>query len=64
MVRVLALGEYAVTMRAWVWAEDSASGFVMECELLESIKKRFDAEGIEIPFPYRSLVFKNQPEIS
>ncbi|MFK8103721.1 MAG: mechanosensitive ion channel family protein [Saprospiraceae bacterium] len=59
IVRVLLLGEYSVTMRAWAWAKNSPDSFVMSCDLLESIKKRFDKEGIEIPFPYRSLVFKN-----
>jgi len=27
--------------------------------LLESIKKRFDREGIEIPFPHQTIYFKN-----
>jgi small-conductance mechanosensitive channel len=30
------------------------------CDLRESIKKRFDAEGVEIPFPYRTIVYKNE----
>lgn len=60
-VRVLNMGESSVNLRAWSWAEDPKSAFVMGCDLLESIKKRFDAEGIEIPFPYRTLVYKNSP---
>jgi len=28
--------------------------------VLESIKKRFDKEGIEIPYPYRTIVMKNE----
>jgi small-conductance mechanosensitive channel len=60
-VRVIELGDFAVTLRAWAWSNDTAEGFRMKCELFESIKKRFDAEGVEIPFPYRTLVFKNQP---
>lgn len=58
LVRVIGLNESEVTLRAWAWAWDYASAFVLKCDVLESIKKRFDAEGIEIPFPHRTLVFK------
>ncbi len=58
-VRVLSLGESSVNLRAWVWAKDSPDGFVLSCDLYESIKKRFDREGIEIPFPHRTLFHKN-----
>lgn len=60
VVRVISFGESSVNLRAWVWAANQADGFVVYCDLLESIKARFDAEGIEIPFPYRTLVFKNE----
>ncbi len=60
-VRVISLGEYSVNIRAWAWAKDSPDAFVLSCDLYESIKKRFDREGIEIPFPYRTLVHKNIP---
>lgn len=58
-VRLINYGELSINLKAWAWAKDQADGFVMHCDLLESIKKRFDQEGIEIPFPYRTLVFKN-----
>ena len=58
IVRVLSLGEFSVILRAWAWAKDAPDGFVMSCDLLESIKKRFEAQGIEIPFPHRTLVYK------
>ena len=60
LVRVISPDESSITLRAWAWAQDFPSAFVMKCDLLESIKKRFDAEGVEIPFPYRTLVFKNE----
>jgi small-conductance mechanosensitive channel len=59
-VRVLGLGESSVNLRAWVWARTAADGFVLSCDLFESIKKRFDREGVEIPFPHRTLVYKNK----
>lgn len=61
IVRVLSLGDFAVTIRAWAWAQSSPEGFVMKCDLLKSIKQRFDREGIEIPFPHRTIVYK-QPK--
>lgn len=58
-VRVLSLGEYAVNLRAWAWTKDTPDGFVLGCDVYESIKKRFDKEGVEIPFPHRTIVHKN-----
>jgi len=60
-VRVISLGDFSVNLKAWVWAKDQPDAFVMKCELLESVKKRFDKEGIEIPFPYRTIVMKTPP---
>ncbi|MFT6708234.1 MAG: small conductance mechanosensitive channel, partial [Flavobacteriales bacterium] len=38
----------------------SPDGFVLSCDLFESIKKRFDKEGVEIPFPHRIIVYKDK----
>ncbi len=58
-VRVLSIGDSAVNIRAWAWATDAANAFVLGCDLLESIKLRFDKEGIEIPYPHRAIVQKS-----
>ncbi|MGK0386141.1 MAG: small conductance mechanosensitive channel [Patiriisocius sp.] len=60
-VRVVHLGDFSVDLRGWSWAKDSANAFIMGCDLFESIKLRYDKAGIEIPFPHRTVVFKNQP---
>jgi small conductance mechanosensitive channel len=54
-VRVVAIGEYFVTIRAWACAKDATEAFEMYCDLLEAIKLRFDAEGVEIPIPQRNI---------
>lgn len=64
VIRVIQLAESAVNLRAWAWAKDNADAFAMGCDLLESIKKRFDKEGIEIPFPHRMLVHKDTSNTS
>jgi len=56
-VRVVMFAESSVNLRAWVWAADPQSAFVMGCDLNESIKKRFDADGIVIPFPQRTISY-------
>jgi len=57
-VRVMECGDFSVKLKAYFWVRDKLGGFIMEKEVLESVKKRFDKEGIEIPFPYRTLVYK------
>ena len=58
-VRVIGFGDSSVNLRAYIWTENPKKAFVMGCDLNKSVKERFDKEGIEIPFPYRTLVFKN-----
>jgi small-conductance mechanosensitive channel len=47
-------GDSSLDLRLTVWA--TRENFIsLKNSLLEEIKARFDAEGIEIPFPHRSL---------
>lgn len=57
-VRVVKLGDFSVDIKAYVWTKNYGDSFVLKCDLLKSVKERFDREGIEIPFPYRTVVFK------
>ena len=59
-IKILGFGDFSVNLRAWVWAKDAATGFDMVCDLNKSIKECFDKEDIEIPFPYRTIVYKNR----
>jgi small-conductance mechanosensitive channel len=57
-VRVTELGDFAVNLRATFWVSDRPTAWGTGAEIRESVKKRFDREGVEIPFPYRTVVFK------
>lgn len=57
---VLAINEFSITIRAWAWARSFDDVFELKIAVLESIKKRFDKEGVEIPYPYRSVVIKKE----
>ena len=58
-VRLISFGEYSVNLKAYVWIDDPLEVFQVHSDINRAIKKRFDAEGIEIPFPYRTIVYKN-----
>jgi len=60
IVRVVGLGEYSVKLRSYLWADCNDNAFVLHCDLNESVKKRFDENGIEIPFPYRTIINKTK----
>jgi len=57
-VSVVELGEFSVNLRMNVWFRDRSVAYSSGCEILEAIKKRFDKEGIEIPYPHRTIVYK------
>ena len=57
-VRIVSLGESSVVLRGWAWSANFRHGFIMYCDLLESIKKRFASDGIVIPFPQRDIHLK------
>lgn len=58
MVRLFELSDFAVQLKAYVWAKSNDDGFILKCDLQKSVKQEFDKEGIEIPFPYRTIVYK------
>jgi small-conductance mechanosensitive channel len=57
-IRVIKLNNYSVTLRAYVWSENSGDGFAMKCDLLKQIKEAFNKNNIEIPYPYQNVLFK------
>ena len=56
IVRMIEWENSTITLRAWAWADSSGNAFVMKCDLLKSIKDRFDREGIGIPVQCINLV--------
>jgi small conductance mechanosensitive channel len=59
---VVELADLSVNLHAYIWTIGNNNAFVIKCDLLKAIKQRFDNEGIEIPFPYRTVVYKKDLE--
>ncbi len=60
VVRLISFGESSIKLRAYVWTKDPFVAFILKTDLFRIYKKRFEAAGIEIPYPYRTLVYKNE----
>lgn len=61
-VRVIDWADSSITLRAWVWTDSQEDGFLLKTDLYYSVKKDFEANGIEIPYPHRTLVYKNNEQ--
>jgi len=55
-ILVTAFGESSIDMTVRVWVRRSEL-FAVRTELIKEIKRALDEEGIEIPFPYRTITF-------
>ena len=62
LIRLIELSDFALNLKAYVWAKDNATAYALKCDVLKSAFDRFNKEGIEVPFPYRTIVYKNDIE--
>jgi small conductance mechanosensitive channel len=62
VVKVINITETGIQLRGWVWASDPSSGFDMKCDLLKSIKHRFDQESISLAYPQRVIYIRENTQ--
>jgi len=55
---VTQLGNSSVNLSLRAWCDSPLNAKQVEFDIYEAAKKRFDREGIEIPFPYTNVVLK------
>jgi len=58
MVKVISCENFSIGLRLYLWVPKPDEMRLARFWLLEKVKKRFDEEGVEIPFPYRTIVYK------
>ncbi len=52
----------ALNLRLYIWTSNFSNGIKLKEDLNEHIRNRFANEGIEIPYPYRNIVYKSSSE--
>lgn len=57
-LRVVKWADSSVVIRAYIWTSSQPEGFLLKTDLYRSVKLAFDENGIEIPYPHRTLVYK------
>lgn len=62
IVRFQQFGDSSINFTVYLRAVKYGDHHPMIHEFVTRLKKRYDQEGIEIPFPMRTLVYKNSPE--
>ena len=55
IAKVVALEDNGVRCRAYVWAKDNDTAFEMKCDLLKTLKERYDREDIQISHAQRLM---------
>lgn len=58
VVRVTDFKDSGIELRATIYSNDNGTCFTMLSDLRIAVKKRFDQEGIEMPYPKRDLYIK------
>lgn len=59
-VRLVRMGDSNLVLRAYVWARDPVTARMMHYDLNKAIVERFRREDIEIPYPHRVVVHRNE----
>ncbi len=57
--KVREFADSGLHLELWCYIGDARIRYRVQSDLLERIKDLFDQHGIEIPFPYRTLVYKS-----
>ncbi len=59
-VKLLALEQKGVRLRAFVWVKSDGDSFTLKCDLLKILKERFEAEGIDLAHDDNTFAIKDE----
>lgn len=63
-VWLIKFDDFSLNLRAFIWVDRPTKAFKLSSDIRKAIKIEFDKSGIEIPFPYRTIVYKKDLDAS
>ncbi|MDX1955807.1 MAG: mechanosensitive ion channel family protein [Chitinophagaceae bacterium] len=62
-VRFYQFGPSSIDLKVYLQVQEYADQFLITSEFIKALRKRFTTEGIEIPFPIRTIIQKQDADI-
>lgn len=62
-VRFYQFGPSSIDLKVFLQVQEYADQFLITSEFIKALRKRFTSEGIEIPFPIRTIIQKQDTEL-
>jgi small-conductance mechanosensitive channel len=59
-VRFFNFGQHSIDLKIFLTVKDFAGQFPVASEFIKALQKRYKQEGIQIPFPIRTVIVKNE----
>ncbi|MEO9954795.1 mechanosensitive ion channel family protein [Nonlabens sp.] len=53
------INDSTLTIRAWTWCRNFQDSFDLRCDVNETIKEKFDAAGIDLAYPTRTVILSD-----
>lgn len=63
IIRLVDFGESGMKLKATIYSKNNAQGYAMLSDIRIAVKKRFDEAGIEIPYPHRTITWKQESDV-
>lgn len=58
-IRVVGFTNFGITIRAYTWTRNASEAFEISCDLMESIKKEFDKQGVAMAVANKDISIQN-----
>ncbi len=61
-VRVIGFNNIGIIIKTWTWAVDASKAYELTCDVMETIKKKFDEKGVKMALINKNFTYLKQVE--